>query len=162
MDNRKTITLIILLLLLLLCWHICKRKARVLPCKPVTLPQVAKPTERPAYLGKPVIDAFAVDGPVITYISVGSGGFKIAFNKAIDPDSVSADDFIFKRFDTGIIDTITIISTQNLDFGQGLLGRITFSGLIGSDYLVTINSGRLKSIDGGLFAGVIDRFFHPS
>jgi len=66
MDNRKLVFIVVILLLLLLCFYNCKKdEVLTVTSHKIALPSQPQTTERPAYLGRPVIDAFAVVSPAI-------------------------------------------------------------------------------------------------
>jgi len=161
MDNRKTITLIIILLLLLLCWHFCKRKARVLPIVPIASPPVPKAV-RPAYLGQPVMDCFPVEipipePPVLLYGEVNYQQFDTQHALLLYFDKPMQN-----PYETVPVSDVTIyvngigVNPVVIYYSSNLFSCESITSEIGDTVTVDILSGNIKSADGAIFAGITD------
>jgi len=165
MDNRKTITLIIILLLLLLCWHFCKRKARVLPIVPIASPPVPKAV-RPAYLGQPVIDAFLVPEIPVVVEPLTLTEATVIYNQG-EPTNHSVILYFSKplrSFENADIQAYTI-TVDGVNFTASYLiisdNSITFNSIIsniGQTVTITIlmPDANIIALDGSIFTGVTD------
>lgn len=163
MDNRKLVFIIVVLLLLLLCFYNCKKdEVRTLTSQKIAFQTQPSTTQRPAYLGRPVIDPFVLNDPIITeaptleaativYTQTLPPSLLLTFSKEMAPPGKSLDHYIV--YVNGVVTELTGLRSINYTTYTYNLKSLICNNT-DTVLLDILSDNNIYSADGFLFEGI--------